>query len=251
MKKTLLELVQNILSDMDSDEVNSIHDTVESLQVAKVVRSTFENIVTGKEYPNKNTLLKLQASSDSTRPTHMKLPDNVVQLLSLNYNKRKATDTKEKYLEVTYLDPEEFILKTNYRDTSASNVEIIQEGNVELFILNDVAPTYFTSFDDAWLIFDSYDSTVDSTLQENKTQCFGKIQPTFSLEDDFIPDIPVQMFPNLENEAKSTAFLVVKQMPNQKAEQHSISQRRRMSQDAWRLTKGIKRPDYGRRSRKG
>lgn len=251
MKKTLLDIVQDILSDMDSDEVNSIHDTVESQQVARVVRATFENIITGKEYPHKNTLLKLQASADSSRPTHMKLPENVIELLSLNYNKRKSTDVKDKYAEVIYVTPEEFILKTNYRDSSASNVITITEGDVDLFVFTDRAPTYFTSFDDEWLIFDSYDSTVDSTLQQSKTQCFGKVQPSFSLDDDYIPDIPIQMFPYLVNEAKSTAFLVVKQMPNQKAEQHSVSQRRRMSQDAWRLTKGIQRPDYGRKSKKG
>lgn len=181
----------------------------------------------------------------------MKLPENVIELVSINYNKKELGDTKEKYAPVKYLSPDDFIIKTNHRDSSASNVEVIEEAGVTLLVLNDVAPTYFTSFDDEWLVFDSYDSEIDSTLQENKTQCFGKVQPTFTLEDDFIPDLPVQMFPYFINEAKSTAFLVVKQMPNQKAEQHSVSQRRRMSQDAWRLTKGIQRPDYGRRSRKG
>lgn len=250
-KKTLLDIVQEILSDMDSDEVNSINDTVESLQVARVVRSTFDNVITGREYPHKNTLLKLQASLDVTKPTHMKLPENVIELLSLNYNKKKLADTKEKYSKVTYVSPDEFILKTNYRDSSADNVLVVEEADVDLFILTDTAPSFFTSFDDEWLVFDSYDSLVDSTLQESKTQCFGKVQPEFLMEDDFIPDLPIQLFPYFINEAKSTAFLVVKQMPNQKAEQHSVSQRRRMSQDAWRLTKGIQRPDYGRKSKKG
>ena len=41
MKFTLLEMVQEILSDMDSDEVDSIEDTVEAEQVATIVRSTY------------------------------------------------------------------------------------------------------------------------------------------------------------------------------------------------------------------
>ncbi len=41
MKYTLLEIVQEILSDMDSDEVNSIDDTTESEQVATIVKSTY------------------------------------------------------------------------------------------------------------------------------------------------------------------------------------------------------------------
>ena len=48
---TLLEIVQDILSDMDSDEVNSINDSVESLQVAQIVKTAYYNIVDGKDYP--------------------------------------------------------------------------------------------------------------------------------------------------------------------------------------------------------
>ena len=56
------------------------------------------------------------------------------------------------------------------------------------------------------------------------------------------------MFTYLLNEAKSTCFLTLKQMANQKAEQVSVTQRRKMSQDAWKLQteKGIMYPNYGR-----
>jgi len=37
MKMTLLEMVQNILSDMDSEEINSISDSNEAEQIAKVI----------------------------------------------------------------------------------------------------------------------------------------------------------------------------------------------------------------------
>lgn len=40
-KRTLLDIVQEILNDMDSDEVTSINDTIESLQVANIVRSCY------------------------------------------------------------------------------------------------------------------------------------------------------------------------------------------------------------------
>ena len=113
--------------------------------------------------------------------------------------------------------------------------------------MSDTSPTYFTSFDDEYLVFDSYDIDVDSTLQTSKTQCQGKVRTSFSLVDTFIPDLPVQMFSYLLNESKSTCFLVLKQSANQKAEQHSISQRRRMSQEAWRVKKGITYPNYGRK----
>ena len=41
MRNTLLQMVQSILSDMDSEAVNSISDTVEAEQVASVIQDTF------------------------------------------------------------------------------------------------------------------------------------------------------------------------------------------------------------------
>jgi len=111
-----------------------------------------------------------------------------------------------------------------------------------------VAPTYYTSFDENYIVFDSYDSDVDTSLQNSKVQCYGKRYPTFTMSDAFTPDLPVQMFSYLLNEAKSTCFLTLKQAPNQKAEQHSITQRRRMSQEAWKISNGITYPDYGRKN---
>ena len=40
MKMTLLEMVQNILSDMDSEEINSLSDSNEAEQVALVIKTT-------------------------------------------------------------------------------------------------------------------------------------------------------------------------------------------------------------------
>jgi hypothetical protein len=40
-KMTLLEIVQDVLNDMDSDEVNSISDTVEATQIANICRSVY------------------------------------------------------------------------------------------------------------------------------------------------------------------------------------------------------------------
>ena len=37
---TLIEMVQDILSDLESDEVNSINDSTEALQVAQIVNSS-------------------------------------------------------------------------------------------------------------------------------------------------------------------------------------------------------------------
>ena len=43
-KLTLLNMTQNILSEMDSDEVNGIADTVESTQVAHIIETMYYDL---------------------------------------------------------------------------------------------------------------------------------------------------------------------------------------------------------------
>lgn len=247
-KMTLLEMVQDILSDMDSDEVNSITDSAESLQVAQIVKSSYYAIVDGRDYPWFKELFQLETSGTTSRPTHMKLPETIIDLEWIKYNARKSTDTKDKFVKVTYKAPEDFLNILDQRSSNASNVVVINDTTgIKLNVINNHYPTYYTSFDDEYVVFDSYDSDIDSTLQNSKSQCHGKRSVPFVLDDDFVPDMPVQMFSYLLNDAKSAAFLTLKQMPNQKIEQRAVSQKRRMSQEAWKVASGIKFPHYGRK----
>lgn len=247
-KMTLLEIVQDILSDMDGDEVNSINDSVEALQVAQIIKSTYYTIIDGKDFPWLKELFQLNTSGSSTRPTYMKLPTDIIDLDWIKYNVRKATDTKNMYTKMVYKTPEEFLDITDRRDTSASNIMVQSDtSGVKINIFTDRAPQYFTSFDDEVLVFDAYDSVLENSLQNSKTQCFGKRSVVFTLSDSFTPDLPVQMFSYLLNEAKSVCFATLKQVANVKAEQASISQKRRMSQEAWKIKNGISYPNYGRK----
>jgi hypothetical protein len=181
----------------------------------------------------------------------MKLPENIIDLKYIKYNTRSFTDTKDLYKKIKYLMPEDFMEVVDKRDSSKSDITVVTDATgISINVKNDKAPEYFTSFDDENLVFDAYDSAVDTTLQKNKTQCHGKRSVTFTLVDTFTPDLPVQMFTYLLAEAKSTAFATLKQLPNTKAEQASVSQKRRMSQDAWKLKNGIHYPHYGRYGKK-
>ena len=77
MRYTLLEMTQLILSAMDSDEVNSISDTTESLQVANMARSVFYDMCVDMNFPCYETLLQLEASGDSAKPVLMTMPSTL------------------------------------------------------------------------------------------------------------------------------------------------------------------------------
>lgn len=245
---TLLEIVQDVLSDMDSDEVNSINDTVEALQVAQIVKSTYFNIIDGRDWPHLYQFFKLTASGTADRPTHMSLPSTVTAVNYIKYNTKELVGDKDRYTKMIYKTPGEFMDILNLRDSTESRVTVVTDPNgVFLNIINDFPPTYYTSFDNENIVLDSYDSVLETTLQNSKTECYGKTYPTFSLTDNATPDLPLQMFSLLLNEAKSTCFQRLKQVGDSKSEQHSITQRRRMSQEAWRVKRGITYPHFGRK----
>jgi hypothetical protein len=89
---------------------------------------------------------------------------------------------------------------------------------VKMTFRNDVSPKYYTSIDDNTIIFDAYDSTVDTTLQASKSLGYGFKITDFEKLDSFVPQLLPQQFALLINEAKSLAWAELKQSPHQKAE---------------------------------
>lgn len=248
-RMTLLEMVSDILSDLDSDPVTTYTETVEGVQVAQILKTTYFNIIDGRDWPHLYQLFRL-TETDANTPTHMTLVNDVMNVDYIKYNVRNSTDTKDRYVEIEWMTPKDFMNLLDNRDSSDTNIDQITSNNILFNILNDRAPTYFTTFDEDLIVFDAFDSDVETFLKTNKNQCYGKIYPTVTLSDGMYFDLPTEAFSYLLNEAKSVAFLTLKQTQNPKAEQHSITQRRRMSQEAWRFNKGIIYPDYGRKGRK-
>lgn len=251
MRYTLLEIVQEILNDMDSDNVNSIFDTFESEQVAVIVRSAFFSMMSTREWPHIKQLIQLTPSSDPALPTHMYVPDDVTRMVFINYDTRKTGETKKRYQKVTWREPQEFLQLINQQNSDIDEVDIIQDpSGIELLIRNDRHPTFYTSFDDKTLIFNAYDSEVDDTLQNSKIQAQAYVMPEWQMTDTFVPDLPTEAFMALVEEAKSRAMVKLKQQEDPKAEQEAQRQQRWLSRNAWKVKGGIKTPDYGRGSRK-
>lgn len=251
MKMTLLEIVSDILNDMDSDEVGSIDDTIESQQVAQIVKSTYFAMMSNRNWAHLKSALNLQASGDSALPTHVTIIDSVKELCFINYNAVKQGETKRDYKPVKWVEPDDFLRILNKRNSDETNVDIIQDpSGIELLVHNDVKPTYFTSFNDDVLVFDSYDSAVDDTLQSNKFQAQAYLMPTWSHVDDHTPDLPEEAFTALLEEAKSRAMIKLKQVQDIKAEQEASRQQRWLSRKDWRVEGGVRYPNYGRQGRK-
>tara|TARA_B110000902_G_scaffold18664_1_gene21394 strand:- start:6504 stop:7235 length:732 start_codon:yes stop_codon:yes gene_type:complete len=242
MKRTLLEMVQSILSDMDSEAVNSISDSVEAEQVASVIQDTFFNLIAARDIPEHRQLIKLTALADSTKPTHFKYPTNTRQLSRVDYD---IATTGTTYREITFVEPMVFIDRMN-QDTPSSITVTDVAGGTTLFIGNSTSPSYYTSFDDEHIVMDSYDATVESTLQNSKSRAFGYVYPTFTISDSFEPDLDDTMLPYMLAEAKSTCFSLFKSGSDPKIEQSARRLKSFVQNDMYKTKRANKRPHYGR-----
>jgi len=330
-EQNLLFMVQNILSSMSSDEVNSISDTTESMQVAQIIENKYYDIAARGSLAEHTQLFQFDPSNDTTKPTLMFVKPGVAKIEWVKYfdtnpldstslqtsqfgsyhhglnvdvkatsGKWTATSTTSNtigtgtktftvasglnitaqdgvtassgpnqliglvtsysgttlvinvlqtigsgtytawsiinsgigtaapgYLYVTVIGLSQFIDMTNRYDPTQTNVGSFTlsdtsnsfPGNFTFYYRSDKQPQWCTVLSNTYVIFDSYDFTQETTLQSNKTMCYGQVVPVFNLTDTFIPDLDDQQFPLLLNEAKALAFYELKQQPHAKAEQ--------------------------------
>lgn len=212
MKKTLLEIVQDVLDLIEGDEVNSISDTIEAEQIVTFAENVYYQMLTNRDIPTRRSLIKVESLSDSSKPNYLKIPKNIDNVESVWYNRAKKGDTDTQYQEIPYVDAEEFLHRSySYSDTAEDTQTVTDFSGVTILIKNSKAPSCWTSFDDEHLVFDAYDSEVDSTLQQSKTTAYAETRPEFRKVDDFVPDLPAERFPYFIMEVADFASQVMKQ----------------------------------------
>jgi len=244
MKRTLLEMTQSILNDMDSEAVNSINDSVEAQQIASVIEDVYYNIVAARNIPEHQQLLKMTSLSSSVRPTHFQYPTNTREIVSLAYN----TDTQGKinFQEMYFVEPMDFLILMPYNLSTGVLVVPDVNSNISLTVFSDRMPTYYTSFDDLHVVLNAYDASIDTTLQESKTRAYGTVYPTFTIADSFVPDLDDTMMPYLLAEAKSTCFSLFKSGSDPKIEQAARRLKSFVQNDMYRTKRPNVRNHYGR-----
>lgn len=245
MKYTLLQLTQSVLSSMSSDEVNSIGDTTESLQVAEIIRQKYLDIISRVPITDHEQLLQLDAGLSDEMPVLMTVPAAVADIKWLKYFNTNPNDSPSTgshginvdiqptvgavssavapgYQYVNILPAKEFIEMTNSFNPAESNVQSFtftdsghgHPGTFTFYYKTDRQPSFCCIINNFYVIFDSYDNTQDTTLQTTKTMAWGRIIPVFLMEDSFVPDLAEEQFQLLLNESKALAFFELKQQPH-------------------------------------
>lgn len=226
MKYTLLELTQAVLSSMDSDEINSITDTVESQQVVEVIKTVYDDIVTRGDLQTHKTFFNLAASTDATKPIMMTKPTTIDRIEWVRYNVTEDNAEPPVWADLHYLSPQEFVELMHGYNQDETNVDTFTHSfngfAIQFVYRNDTAPYYYTTYDDDTIFFDAYDNTVDTTLQASKTLGYGSKANTFTRSDTWTPELQPNQFALLLNESKSLAWAELKQTIHAKAERTAI-----------------------------
>jgi len=239
-KPSLIEIVQGILSDMDSDEVNSIGDTIESMQVANAVRQTYYGIVEEFDLQGEETAFQLEPVAG--RPTHMSIPAGVFDVTQVRYDGRRIPFTWR----------EDFLEASSHRSPTEDHITaVFDPSGLSINIWTNGPPSSWSTLDGGrTLVFDGYDLDVESNLQAHKTQCLGQRKRTLELDSDALVELPETLHQLLINEARELCFELYKDGAGRKLNEMSRRSRVRAKQRNNKVkTPPDTLPDYGRKRR--
>lgn len=224
MKYSNLDIVQRVLSSMDGDEINSVSDTTESLQVLTCAETIYNDLILNADLPEQYRFYSLTDSGDLSLPLVAYRPDNYNTLEWLKY-KRTIPDDTSGVLQWTLLTPilfDEFLKRQDGLNPDDDNVELmtltVDTSNLEILYYNDRAPNWYTTYDDRTVLFNSIDASVDDTIQNSKTLCYGQLSLQFSSTDSFIPSFDSNVHQIWLHETKALASAEMRQVTNAKAE---------------------------------
>lgn len=246
MNRTLLYTVQRVLDKLDLDAVNSINDSQDAALVAREAEDTFYDLVNRSEWPQRYDLLSIESVSDVNNPTALRLPDNMLKLVSIRYNTTESGDENETINELHKVTVEEFLNKVYSRPTSDTAVTKVSYKGVDLYVYNNKAPEFYACFDNEHIILDSYNSAVESVVQGSKTVAVGSTVPTFTQDDTFLIPVDSNTYPLYLSEVAAAASLSLNGVQSPEEERRRNRGISKLRRDAYRTEQASNKNNFGR-----
>lgn len=238
MKLTLLEIVQRVLSAMEADNVNSISATAESVAISKIAEEVYYDLLGTTDWPHLEKTGQLINSGLLSQPNLLHIPEDVKFIKELWYEGK----------ELRFKEPEDFIRYVNGRNQEDEDYEVITTpSGAKLTINIKQDPVFFTIFNGTELVTDSYNSDTHQTLLGSESLFTGSFIPGFQSLDEFIPDLPTEVFPTYLSMVKRAAFLYLRREASPHDERTSVSGLGRILRDKYKLYRKENKISYGRK----
>lgn len=231
--KTYLELVKDITLEVTGKVIYTQLETRESEAITQIVEDSYYEILDSRDWPYFLKFFTLTETAAGT-PTKMTIPSTVKNIKYLKYNNIPFGGTVDDYKLVKFLEPQRFMNVLDAR-TTGSIASWTDTDGIKYKVFDDAAPTYYTSPDEQTIIFDSYDSAVDTFLTTAKSQAYGMKFSSVTVDDDFVFDLPPEAFSLLLAEAKAKSFRIVNKEVNAQAELYAQAQRAKFQEKPWKL----------------
>lgn len=215
MKLTLLQVINYYMDHTDGFRISTIDDAIESQQVASIAEKVFHDL-NNDVFGNSQleSLIQLEALADSTKPNYLKLPDNASDIKNDAVMYDISDDALEiEMKEIEYITPLEFLDLIGTRKVKTTNQVVTDFNGYRMTIDNNAPPRVYTSFDDSHLVFDSFDSAIDSTLQSSKSGVITQLQRSFTQSDTYVIDFPEWFHTTYLNAVMSEASAALREEP--------------------------------------
>lgn len=236
-KLTVLEIVNNTLMALGCNQVSDVSESLDSENVLKIAKECYYEMMAQGDWPHLEKLLQFNSLADSDRPNYLEIPSNVKHVHSFMYNNNN----------LKYLDPDEFIKLSIDRDISKDNVvEVVDHSGYTFHIIDDKDPEYYTILEETYIVCDSHNKDVDSVLQASKTIAKVSITPSWTEENNFVPNLTENMFPTYLSLVKRAAFLYIRREASPKDERQAVAGLGRLYRKEFKLDFENPIKNYGR-----
>lgn len=246
MNRTLLYTVQRVLEKLDLDDVNSINDTQDAVLVAREAEDTYYDLINRNEWPERYDLIEVESVSDVTNPTALRLPDNVLNISSLRYDVTGPDDVETIVRELEQLDVEEFLDRMYARHSNDVDIVLADYKGIDLYVYNNQAPTFYTTFDNEYLILDSWYGSQESTVNGTKSIVRASSLPAFELVDEYVIPLEATTYPLYLSEVAAAVSLYLNGTQSPEDERRRNRGISRLRRKAFRTERQIKSNKFGR-----
>jgi len=209
MNQNLLDLVNDTLMNMNSNQVTTVTQTIEAQQVALIAKDTYEYLEELQRWDHKLRFSRALAAPDIV-PFGVGIPDGIQQIKEVRYLVPKDPSQPsgdECWKTLTYMCPTDFldVNACEREDTDLIEFDDVDpiwpQGFIDFWGRNNKEPDSWTVIDESYMYFDSYNSSRQAAIDNSEIAILAYVKYTFDSTDDTyeieIPDYDWSLYKNM------------------------------------------------------